>query len=57
VAARLSRPETRSFPPSPHGKFGFIDIDQLPADRKNYLQSIRANNVPDLQSKHITRNF
>jgi hypothetical protein len=48
VAARLSCPKTRSFPPSPHDEFGFIDDDQLPADRRNYLQQISAKNVPDL---------
>jgi hypothetical protein len=48
VAARLSRPETRSFPPSPYGEFGFIGIDQLPADRRTNFQFKYANNVPDL---------
>jgi hypothetical protein len=48
VAARLSRPETRSFPPPPHGEFGFIGIDQLSADRRTYFQLKYANNVPDL---------
>jgi len=43
VAARLSRPETRSFPPPPYGEFGFIDIDQLPADKRDYLQTIQCN--------------
>jgi len=37
VAARLSRPETRSFPPPPHGEFGFIGRVQLSAERKKLL--------------------
>ena len=57
VAARLFCPKTRSFPPSPHDEFGFIGINQLPADRGKYLQIIKANNVPDLIKKQITKNF
>jgi hypothetical protein len=32
----------------PYGEFGFIGIDQLPADRRTNFQLKYANNVPDL---------
>jgi len=53
VAARLFCPKTRGFPPSPHDEFGFIGINQLPADGRNTSQMTKANNVPDLSNKYI----
>jgi len=57
VAARLSHPETRGFPPPPRGGFGFIGRVQLPAERPNCFQLITANNMPDPKKKRTIINF